>query len=68
LHEEFASLLGVERIFVRQQGSEYFVTGDPNDTLLHPPHSPLSGRPRYEWDDQGNGILNGYSSILESAD
>lgn len=59
LQSEFAALLGVERVYVRNQGTEHFVTGDPADTLDHPQGEPNAGRPRYDWRDRGDGVLYG---------
>lgn len=60
LQEEFARPLGVERVYVRHQGAEHFLTGDPTDTLNNPSGGPRSGEPRYEWEDRGDGVFYGY--------
>jgi hypothetical protein len=60
LQAEFARVLGVNRVYVRHQGAEHFVTGDPGDTLNFRSHGSYSGRPRYDWEDRGDGILYGY--------
>lgn len=60
LQAEFGPLLRVGRIFIRNQGSEHFITGNPHDTLFEPVGSPNAGQPRYEWRDRGDGVLHGY--------
>lgn len=59
LHVEFAPLLRQPRIFVRLQGSEHFITGNPADTLLFSRDSDRPGTARYDWCDRGDGILFG---------
>jgi hypothetical protein len=61
LHVEFSAILQVPCVYVRHQGTAHFLTGSPADTLLFPQTDPRSGRPRYEWTDQGNGISYGRS-------
>lgn len=60
LQGEFAGLLQVERVYVRHQGSEHFLTGDPADTLNFPGDSPRAGEPRYRWEERGDGVSLGY--------
>ncbi len=60
LGSEFAALLGSERIFVRHQGGEHFITARPDDTLMFPRTSPRSGESRYRWEDRGDGVSYGY--------
>ena len=60
LQAELAPALGVERVYVRHQGTEHFITGDPVDTLNYPSHDPRSGASRYDWEDRGDGVLYGY--------
>jgi hypothetical protein len=60
LHAEFAVIFDVSRIYVRHQGAEHFITGDPADTLNYPSDGPKSGEPRYEWKDRGDGVHYGY--------
>lgn len=60
LQAEFAPVLGVSRVYVRHQGTEHFVTGDPDDTLNYRSHGTRSGVSRYEWEDRGDGIHYGY--------
>jgi hypothetical protein len=60
LHAAFAGVLGVNRIFVRLQGPEHFVSGSPYDTLNYPFQDPRSGGPRYDWEDRGDGVFYGY--------
>jgi hypothetical protein len=59
LHTEFAPILQVSRIYVRHQGSEHFISGDPSDTLYFPSQGLRSGEPRYDWADRGDGVLYG---------
>ncbi|WZO98177.1 hypothetical protein EP7_005233 [Isosphaeraceae bacterium EP7] len=59
LDREFAPLLGVRAMFIRQQGTGHFLSPQGGDTLLHPTHSPLAGQPRYDWLDRGDGVLYG---------
>ena len=60
LHEEFSQLMNVNRVYVRHQGCEHFITGQPFDTLnLSSDESP-SGGPRYHWVDRGDGVFYGY--------
>ena len=67
LQAEFAPILNVPRVFVRHQGTEHFITGDPNDTLLFPNLGPRAGEPRYEWHDRGDGVHYGYlKSVAET--
>lgn len=65
LHREFSGVLKVERIFVRLQGIEHLMTGDPGDSLNYSSLGPRSGRPRYRWEDRGDGVHYGY---LETVD
>jgi hypothetical protein len=60
LGSEFADLLGVERIFVRHQGGEHFITSRHDDTLMFPRTDPRSGESRYRWEDRGDGVSYGY--------
>jgi hypothetical protein len=60
LQDEFAKVLKVARVYVRHQGIEHFLTGDPADTLLFPGGSARSGESRYEWKDRGDGVQYGY--------
>ena len=59
LQDEFAPILGANRVFVRHQGVAHFVSASPDDTLLFPQADPRSGRPRYEWADRGDGVSLG---------
>ena len=61
LRDEFADVLGVERLYVRHQGAEHFITGDPMDTLNFPGAALRSGEPRYRWEDRGGGVQYGYA-------
>jgi hypothetical protein len=60
LGAEFAKLLGSDRVFVRHQGGEHFITAHANDTLMFPRTDPRSGESRYRWEDQGDGVYFGY--------
>ena len=60
LQSEFAPVLNVARVFVRHQGTEHFLTGDPADTLNYSSFSPRSGESRYDWTDRGDGVFYGY--------
>ncbi len=55
----FAGILGVDRVYVRHQGYEHFITGDPADTLNFPGGSSRSGESRYDWEERGDGIFYG---------
>lgn len=57
---EFATVLRADRVFVRHQGSEHFLSAHPDDTLQFPRISSRSGEPRYRWEDRGDGICYGY--------
>jgi hypothetical protein len=59
LQAEFAKVLQVPRVFVRNQGTLHFLSGSPDDTLLFPQSDPRSGRPRYHWTDRGDGVSYG---------
>ena len=60
LQAEFAGILGGERVYVRLQGSEHFISGRPEDTLNHSGDDSRSGEPRYTWEGRGDGVLYGY--------
>ena len=57
---EFGPLLGVERVYSRDQGSFKFLSGDPADTLYFPKGHHRSGESRYDWKDRGDGVMYGY--------
>ena len=59
LQAEFATVLQVPRVFVRNQGTLHFLSGSPSDTLLFPKSDHRSGRPRYTWTDRGDGVSYG---------
>jgi hypothetical protein len=61
LHDAFAPLLGVPRLFVRLQGAEHFITGDPGDTLKNGAFHDQPDAPRYRWIDRGDGVLYGWT-------
>ena len=61
LHAEFSGRLEVPRVYVRHQGTSHFLSGNPADTLLFPQSDERSGRPRYEWQDRGDGVSYGRS-------
>ena len=60
LQNEFSKVLNVPRIYVRHQGHEHFITGQPADTMIRPADELQSGGPRYHWVDRGDGVLYGY--------
>ena len=60
LQDEFAGVLKVARVYVRHQGTEHFLTGNPADTLQFPGGSTRAGESRYEWRDRGDGVQYGY--------
>jgi hypothetical protein len=60
LATEFGRVLGTDRVFVRHQGGEHFVSSHADDTLQFPRDSPRSGEPRYRWEDRGDGVSYGY--------
>ena len=60
LQAEFSPVLGAPRVFVRHQGTDYFISGDAADTLYEVSHGPRAGEPRYDWRDRGDGVLYGY--------
>ena len=59
LETEFAGLFATKQLFVRLQGSEYFISASPKDVMLFPQTDPLSGRSRYLWIDRGDGVQFG---------
>jgi hypothetical protein len=60
LGAEFTVLLGADRIFVRHQGGEHFISPRPDDTLLFPRTDARSGQSRYRWEARGDGVFYGY--------
>lgn len=60
LHSKFSEILGVEKLYVRHQGTEHFITGDPLDSMLHRSDSPNAGRERYDWKPVANSVYFGY--------
>ncbi len=60
LQAVFAPELQVSRIFVRHQGAEHYISGNPGDTMNFRSQDPRAGQPRYEWEDRGEGVLYGY--------
>jgi hypothetical protein len=60
LRAEFAARLGADRVFVRHQGGEHFLSARPDDTLMFPRTDPRSGESRYLWEDRGDGVSYGY--------
>ena len=63
---EFASILGSDKLFVRLQGSEHFITRNCDDTLLYPRSHLLSGQTRYLWHDRGDGVFYGTEKSNET--
>jgi hypothetical protein len=60
LQDTFAPVLETDRIAVRLQGMEHFITRSPSDTLYFPSQSSRAGEPRYDWKDRGDGVHYGY--------
>lgn len=42
------------------QGSHFFVTNHPHDTLYFPTAHPRAGQPRYRWEQQEDGSVFGF--------
>ena len=63
LHAEFARVLRADRIQVRNQGDEHFLTAGVGETLSHPGDGPHSGQSRYEWHDRGDGVFYGFRPV-----
>ena len=59
LNDEFSNVLQVSQVFVRNQGTEYFISHGPDQTLYFPSDSPRSGESRYVWEDRGDGVFYG---------
>ncbi len=59
LNAEFSRVLGVSRVFVRNQGTEYFISHGPEETLNYSNDSPRYGESRYDWEDRGDGVRYG---------
>ena len=57
---EFGPLLANQKLYVRLQGCEHFITTDPGDSLYFDSLSPRSGDVRYDWKDRGDGVYYGY--------
>ena len=64
---EFEGVLGGKPIFVRLQGSEYFISLNPNDLLYHSSSHNHYGKPRYDWAEQSDGVSYGYLVDYERA-
>ena len=62
LQFEFAEVLAVSRVFVRLQGTDHYITGQPADTMNHACFDARSGESRYVWKDRGDGVIYGYLS------
>lgn len=67
LDSVYREILGTPAIYVRDQGSVHFITGNPEDLLYFPKTSPAAGLPRYRWEDQGEGIAFGFLIPEEEA-
>jgi hypothetical protein len=67
LHARFSELLGNTKIYVRHQGTEHFLSADPNDSLLHPSFSPKSGLAKYRWEDREDGVAYGFLDSASNA-
>jgi hypothetical protein len=59
LSAEFAPVIGVSSIAVFNQGTEYFIARDKDQTLNYPYGQGQDGQPRYTWDDRGDGVSYG---------
>lgn len=59
LQAEFSAILRAPRVYVRHQGTEHFISGDPNDSIRLDQASARPGAPRYSWEDRGDGVLYG---------
>ena len=60
LQSEFAQVLRVDRIFVRHQGTEHFISGRHEDTLNVLGPGAHAGKSLYAWEDRGDGVFYGY--------
>ncbi len=63
--EKLLGLAPGEKAYIRKQhdGSYYFITRNPHDTMLFPVHSDYEGQPRYTWvpqPDKGEGVMFGF--------
>jgi hypothetical protein len=67
LNSEFSQILQVSQVFVRNQGTEYFISHGPEQTLYFPCDSPRSGEARYFWEDRGDGVFYGTFKPEEKA-
>lgn len=67
LNTEFSQVLRVSQVFVRNQGTEYFITSGPDHTLYFSGDSPRSGESRYIWEDRGDGVFYGTLKPEEKA-
>lgn len=61
LQTEFAPILGVNKVYVRHNVVEHFISGDPHDMLYFPANSNRRGEERYTWTErtEGDGVLYG---------
>lgn len=60
LKAQLGATLGVESISVFNQGTYYFVTPTPDQTMLYPVDDPRHPGSRYEWREQGDGVRFGF--------
>ncbi len=60
LQAEFSPALNAKTVFVRLQGNEHFISRHQSDTLHFVNHGPQAGKPRYVWEDRGDGVHYGY--------
>ena len=67
LNAEFSRVLCVSRVFVRNQGTEYFISHGPEETLNYSSDSRGSGESRYIWEDRGDGVCYGQLKPEENA-
>jgi hypothetical protein len=60
LHWAFSQVLHAERIYVRLQGAEHFISASPHDALNYASRDERAGQPRYDWEPKDSGIYYGY--------
>ena len=64
--KRFEKVLGVPKIYSRNQGDSNFITGHPDDTLNFPSnHETRPKEARYKWAVQPNGIQ--YGTLADGA-
>ena len=68
LNTEFSQVLQVSQVCVRNQGTEYFISHGPDETLYFPGDSARAGESRYDWEDRGDGVFYGRLKPDEKAE